>query len=160
MLTLTYDQFASKIRRNHRELERLLNDEILEIIGRMARDHFKDNFQTESWQRKKWKEVKRRQSTWTRNGKSIPNPTKGAARSRKILTGSTGDLGRSIDYDIKAGKVTISSDLIYAAVHNYGLRAGRGSGFVMPQRQFIGDDPKLLNEIESEISKRIERILS
>jgi hypothetical protein len=27
---------------------------------------------------------------------------------------------------------------IYAKVHNYGLRAGRGRGFVMPRRQFAG----------------------
>jgi len=26
----------------------------------------------------------------------------------------------------------------YAKVHNEGLRAGRGKGFVMPKRQFIG----------------------
>jgi phage gpG-like protein len=27
----------------------------------------------------------------------------------------------------------------YAEVHNAGLRAGRGKGFVMPKRRFIGD---------------------
>lgn len=159
MLELTPDQFKRKIEQNHRALNQLLEKKLPEIIGRMAVKRFKENFQNESFGRKHWKEVKRRQSTWQRGGKEIKNPIKGAAKTRKILTGSTGDLGRSIDYDTSKGKVTISSDLIYAAVHNYGLRAGRGKGFVMPQRQFIGDDPELLKDIKNEIEKEINIIL-
>ncbi|MDY0324492.1 MAG: phage virion morphogenesis protein [Candidatus Carbobacillus sp.] len=153
MLTINFEQFASEIKRNSKQLEHLMNVQLPKIIGREAVKHFKKNFQTQSWKRTKWTEVKRRQD-WTRQYKY----SKPAARSRKILTGSTGDLGRSIQYSTETGKVTIHSDLIYAAVHNYGLRAGRGSGFTMPQRQFIGNDPELIKHIEKIINKRLQQI--
>ncbi len=82
MLTLTYDQFKRKINKEQRQLNILLEKKLPEIIGRMAVKRFKENFQNQAWGRKPWKEVKRRQATWTRNGKQIPNPTKGAARTR------------------------------------------------------------------------------
>lgn len=40
----------------------------------------------------------------------------------------------------------------YAEVHNEGGRAGRGKGFDMPQRQFMGE----AEELESQLTRRIE----
>ncbi|WP_304721263.1 phage virion morphogenesis protein [uncultured Alistipes sp.] len=40
----------------------------------------------------------------------------------------------------------------YAQVHNEGGRAGRGAGFDMPQRQFMGQ----ADELETQIDKRIQ----
>lgn len=43
----------------------------------------------------------------------------------------------------------------YAQVHNEGGRAGRGAGFDMPQRQFMGDAA----ELEARLTKRIDNYL-
>jgi len=160
MLTISFEQFAAEVRRNRVQLDKLLNRELPAIIGHEAVKHFKASFHGESWKREKWSEVQRRKATWIRGGKVIDNPTQGARRTRKILRGNTGDLGRSLQYSVETGKVTIHSDLIYAAVHNFGLRAGRGKGFIMPQRQFIGDDPELIKRIEEMINERLNQIFN
>ena len=49
-------------------------------------------------------------------------------------------------------------DVVYAKVHNEGLRAGRGLGFQMPKRQFMGQTRKL-GEIQMRvIDKTIDKI--
>ena len=42
--------------------------------------------------------------------------------------------------------------VVYAQVHNEGGRAGRGIGFDMPQRQFMGD----AEELKANIEKRLQ----
>ncbi len=119
MLVLTPQQFQQRLEKHAQELSKLIQDDLPIIIGKMAVDHFKLNFQNEAWGREKWQEVKRR----------LQPSKKGyqrAGKRRKILSGDTGQLGRSIQYTPESGKVTIHSDLIYSAVHNYGLRAGKG----------------------------------
>ena len=158
MLDLTPEQFSRKIKQHSTAITLLLNRELPIIVGREAVNHFKLNFQNEGWQRTKWKEVKRRESGTKINkyaAKRHPAWTR-----RKILTGDTGDLGRSIKYTPESGKVTIHSDLIYAAVHNFGLHAGRGSGFTMPQRKFIGESEELNIKIKTIIENKINQLLS
>jgi len=160
MLNISADQFKVLLQKYKIEITDFINNDLPVIIGKMAVDHFKENFQEEAWQRTKWKEVKRRQSTWERGGKTIPSPTKGAARTRKILTGSTGELAESIQYTPDTGKVKIHSDVVYAAIHNYGLE-GKAFGkysFTMPKRQFIGEDPELDEIIEQEIEKKLKQL--
>jgi phage gpG-like protein len=148
---MTQKEFKQRMHNMESEFKAFFDAYGPTIAGNVAVRLFKENFQTESFFGEKWREVKRRQDTWTRNGKLVKNPTRGAARTRKILTGATGDLGRSIK--IKAvvpGRAVIWSDPAafgskhpYGAVHNEGLKAGRGKGFIMPRRQFIGDAPAL-----------------
>lgn len=47
----------------------------------------------------------------------------------------------------------------YASVHNFGLRAGRGRGFIMPKRQFMGESRTLNKKIDRIIRRRIKKIL-
>jgi phage gpG-like protein len=155
MLTISFTQFRRLTKQRSAQLEKVINNNLPVIIGRLAVNFFTESFQNETWGRKPWKEVKRRQSQtreYKYNAKHHP-----ARTTHKILTGNTGSLGRSLKYEEKKDKVTIYSDLIYAAVHNYGLRAGRGKGFTMPKRQFIGKNKELiaiiLKEIEQEINK-------
>lgn len=143
------------------------------IAAKVAVSFFKQSFQSESWERVKWKDVQRRQPAWSRNGKMVKNPYKGAALTRKVLTGETGDLGRSIQADRSRtgnGKAVVwtdpktftRSDRIYAAVHNEGLKAGRGKGFKMPKRQFMGQSETLnkliVEEIERKLGEMIKKI--
>lgn len=123
------------------------------MVGNTAVNFFKKGFINEGFTNNglhKWKEVKRRQ-----------NPKiKGAAASRKILTGKTGDLGRSIKFkNAGKGTIIILGDSPYAAVHNEGLKAGRGKGFIMPKRQFIGESEELNKEIDNKLNLKITKIL-
>lgn len=149
---MTAEQFKIKLEQAKRRLPTAINKELPVNIGKKSVDIFTENFQHEGFEDvaiEPWKEVKRRQ-----------NPrTKGAAKTRKILTGTTGDLGRSIKYDIMPHAVVVYSDVPYAAVHNEGLRAGRGKGFTMPKRQFIGDSQKINEMIETEIDNLFNKIL-
>jgi phage gpG-like protein len=164
---MTPEQFQSLLKALEKEFKDLFNNYAPTNAGKTAVRLFKQNFQDEGFfEINGWKEVKRREKTWTRNGKTIPNPTKGAARTRKRLTGNTGDLGRSIEYKLTgSGTVEIStnpgafgSKEPYGRVHNEGLRAGRGSGFTMPKRQFIGDHPTLRKTIADEIERKLKEI--
>jgi len=76
---------------------------------------------------------------------------------RAILV-DTGALRRSIKVTQSSfNKIVITSNLPYAAVHNYGLKAGRGRGFKMPKRKFMGNSKKLnqqnIDIIKSELTK-------
>ena len=135
------------------------------VAANIAIKEFKHNFQTESFNGIKWKEVQRRDgksATYKYAAKYHP-----ARTTRKILTGDTGDLGRSIELKgVDKGRATVwtspnnfKSKEPYGAVHNEGLKAGRGIGFTMPKRQFIGDTPALRDKITVALGKQIERLL-
>lgn len=117
-------------------------------VGEMAVRHFKKSFDIESFNDEsgsKWKELKRKRPVpYTNN---------------KILT-RTGALKKSLRYKSYVGKrvwwVKIGSPLIYADVHNEGLRSGRGNGFKMPKRQFMGESKTLDKRIQTRINNRIK----
>lgn len=146
------------------QIHKAIDSDLPKICGNEAVRLFKKNFREEGFFGKKWQEVKRRQSyTVTRQTKRgvrtrVVPKAKGAAGSRRILTGETGDLGRSIKMRPGTGKVTIYSDLPYSRVHNDGLRAGRGGGFKMPRRQFIGDNPELQRALKVKIEQHFSKL--
>ena len=155
MITITLEQFERQMQQNSREMANFMLNDLPVIVGKTARDYYTKNFQNEAWERQKWQEVQRRQSH-TRAYRYSSS----ARRSRKILTGSTGNLGRSIQYKPARGSVEVFSDVEYAAVHNFGLRAGRGSGFTMPKRQFIGESEELNDIIKEEINNHLNKIFN
>lgn len=80
------------------------------------------------------------------------------ADGRKTLVGKTAILRNTISYVVRGGKIEFFSLAPYARVHNEGLKAGRGNGFKMPKRQFMGES-KALNKINGrEIGLFIKRI--
>ena len=116
-------------------------------------DHFDKNFSRGGFFGKKWKDVKRR-----------TNPPKGkeglADARRPILTGRTGNLGRSIRKEVRDGSVRIYSDLPYSAAHNEGTTtAGRGHHTVIPQRQFIGQSKEVDDIVRAAIEKAMRRAI-
>jgi phage virion morphogenesis protein len=126
-------------------------------VGVLAVNHFQDNFKRQGFDGKPWKEVKRRLPIGGRTGRRSTRLRyqKGAARTRGILIG-TGRLRRDIRLiSASSTKVVVGTGLVYAPVHDLGLRAGRGSGFVMPQRKFMGTDKKLVKDIQALIEKDI-----
>ncbi len=168
---MTPEQFQQHLKSLETEFKELYAKVAPRAAGVVAVRLFKENFQQEGFFGERWQEVKRRQDS--RNFKTIKRgKNKGEVRAanawgrRRILTGATGDLGRSIEYKLQSnGTVLIFTDPSifgsrepYGRVHNEGLRAGRGSGFTMPKRQFIGNHPTLRKAIAEEIERKLQEI--
>lgn len=124
-------------------------------VGNTAKNFFVENFRKQGFDDKtvqRWKPRKR--TTYRTKSGRIVNDT-----TRAILV-KTGDLRRSIIRvpNRAAMSVKIQTDLIYAKVHNDGLRAGRGKGFIMPKRQFIGDSYNLNEKVKAVIVKRLDKV--
>jgi phage virion morphogenesis protein len=58
------------------------------------------------------------------------------AAGRKILIGS-GRLKNSITYQVQGNTVRIGSNLVYAAIHQMGGRAGRNRAATIPARPYL-----------------------
>jgi len=128
--------------------------------GRIAKDLFQENFLKggfvdggiHEWQPSK------RLGTKNDEGK-VMGKAKGAKGEYKTLMSSRNNLFNSIEYHLDDSGVVIENRVPYAAVHNEGLHAGRGKGFTMPQRQFIGDSKELDEAIEDMIENELTKIL-
>lgn len=127
---------------------------------------FRQNFVEQGFFGEKWQDVKRRElrtvNYRTKGGKTKQKSAtraKGADGKRGILFGRGRNLSRSIKVKIEGNKAIIYSDLPYSAVHNKGLRAGRGKGFIMPKRQFMGDHPRVHEKAKEIINQEINKAL-
>lgn len=117
------------------------------IMGNDALNHFESSFRNQGFTNEtlvSWKARKRTERSRYGN--------------RGILTG-TGRLRRSLKRN-KIGQyaIRISSNVIYANVHNEGLTAGRGNGFTMPKRQFVGYSAKLNRSLINKFNIKIHSI--
>lgn len=147
---MTIQDFSHLLKDLEADLQRQLAHDLPRKLGNLAVRMFKENFQKESFFGRAWQEVKRR-----------IRGAKGAAGKRKILTGPTSNLGRSIQFTTRDGSVTVESDLPYSAAHNEGTsNAGRSHNVRIPQRRFIGEDPKLTAAIEKKITEEISKALN
>lgn len=155
---MTLKDFDKKFKDIADQMPDFLDDLAPRIAGNVAEEHIKANFLKQGFEGTPWKEVQRRipgSKTYRANARRHP-----ARLSRPILTGDTGDLGRSINVSYSKGQATIFSDKIYAKVHNEGLRAGRGKGFIMPQRQFLGPSEALEQDIKQQIKEQFQRLFN
>lgn len=94
----------------------------------------------------------------------------GKARTdRRALLVDTGKLISAIEAEVR-GRDTVAIVVTdpdankYAAVHNEGLKAGKGAGFKMPKRQFMpapGEDfPELDKQVEKFLDDEMEKIFN
>lgn len=135
-------------------------------IGREAVLHFKKSFDNEGFTDEvinPWKEVERRKpdSPWYGHSGQTPNFSPERAMSN-ILTGETGLLRESITFKYLPNGVRVSSEMPYAAVHQYGLPAkiyGK-KPFKMPARPFIGKSKALIRKINQKIQRELIKILA
>ena len=150
-----FEQYLAKLRI---DIERTLNDDVPLKVGNKVAELFKKNFRTESFFGKKWKQVQRRipgtkpykAADYKINGEKHPS-----WRKSPILTIS-GDLGRSISYEVEKGTAIVYSDLKYSSAHNDGTTtAGRNHSTTIPQRQFIGDHEEVDKVVKATITKKL-----
>ena len=146
------NQWGLNLKKSFVALEKAINNDLKIKVGKQAVDLFTANFQKEGFQNgaiQKWREVKRR----------IDPRVTGARRTRPILTGDSGNLGRSLRYKIIGSEIIIYSDVPYAEAHNEGTtNAGRNHNVTIPQRQFIGDSLELKNIIEKEMDSFFNKL--
>ncbi|MEG1644176.1 MAG: phage virion morphogenesis protein [Bacteroidales bacterium] len=143
---MTPQEFINKIAKTQDDIRHCVQRVLPIQIGRLAKNHFQDNFIKGGFVNnglQKWKPAKR-------IGKA-----KVAAGSYGTLLSERNHLYSSIDYIPGNGVVRIQNKLPYAAVHNEGGKSGRGKGFTMPKRQFIGESAELNDKIDKTIDKCI-----
>lgn len=148
---MTPEQFLRMTEKQKQDLARFIRRNMPVKAGRMAKDHFQENFHKGGFVNgglHKWKPSKR-------IGKG-----KGAGSRYGTLLSSRNHLYSSIEYVPGNAEVRVQNKVPYAAVHNEGLRAGRGKGFVMPRRQFMGESEELTRAIRTEIEKGISKIIA
>jgi phage gpG-like protein len=127
------------------------------VMGTDALNHYEQSFRNQGFTNEvleKWK---------PRKGEI--NFAGGIALGRKRERGSrgvlvkTGKLSRSLKKaPVGRYAVRISSNFIYANVHNDGLMAGRGRGFKMPKRQMVGYSGKLNRKLINKFNFMIHKI--
>lgn len=125
------------------------------VIGQTIVNDIKENFNKESYEGKKWPDLKE---------KTIKRKTRQNGATAKKLY-HTGDLVRSIDYSADFNQISVGAlnenTGVYAPVHNEGLQAGRGAGFTMPQRQFMPiPDEDISQSLKDKIDAQIEHDLN
>ncbi|MDR2964017.1 MAG: phage virion morphogenesis protein [Bacteroidales bacterium] len=159
---MTPEQFQIQLKNLSKRVQTFLKDDAPQYAANSAIEHFKDNFMKEGFFGTRWKNVKRREDP--KNFKTITRGiNKGTVRAinnagkAKILTG-TSNLKNSIHYRTEPGAAIVYSDTEYGKAHNEGLKAGRGKGFIMPKRQFIGNHPTLTKAIREELEKRVKQV--
>lgn len=116
------------------------------VISNSAKNFFLGNFRKQGFDDKSV-------TSWT------PRKKEDKRSGRGILIKS-GDLMKSIisNPDTSRLMATISTNLDYAKVHNDGLKAGRGRGFKMPKRQFIGDSYNLNKTLKDILERKLDSI--
>lgn len=150
--TMTPGQFNRLIQSKRQEINQLVNRTLPVKVGVMAKAHFQANFEKSGFVNnglKKWKPAKR-----------LSNPKLGAYGKNKTLLSERNHLFSSINYLPGVAQVKIVNPVHYAAVHNEGLKAGRGKGFMMPKRQFIGQSAELDNKVQDTIHTELKKILN
>ena len=136
--------FAKDMKKKQEAFKRLQHS-LPKILGNDTENHFKEGF--------------RRGGGMTDAGSW--KPRKRSDFGRAILVQS-GTLRRDIKRrQTSWGRTVVSTSQLtedYAAVHNRGLRAGRGRGFQMPKREFIGESRILRNRLKISIQKELKRL--
>jgi len=125
---------------------------ILTLASNEAVNFFQDNFRRQGFldrSVKPWKPRKKKDP-----GRGILIGKGGGSKLWNSIAKTSVNLGK------KSVTIGIKGDADkYASVHNYGLMSGRGEGFKMPKRQFIGESKVLNKKIIRLIDKRLRKIM-
>lgn len=160
-------EFARKNEAKMKQVQEwVTGEDIKDILGVEAVNHFKASFDNEGFTGEKsiqkWKNVKRRDNDSPWYGHSGQTGKYSEARTlAKILSGETGELKNAISYVKIDNGVRVSNPKPYAKVHQEGLQAkiyGK-KVFKMPARPFIGHSAVLKKNIEDKIVKEIKNLL-
>ncbi len=109
---MTITEFARWAQKKQQELETHMREKVPAIIGRLAKDHFQDNFYKGGFVNNglhPWKPAKR-----------LSSGLKGAAYRQRTLMSGNNHLFEATNYIPGPGKVRVYNDQRYAPLHNWG----------------------------------------
>lgn len=104
--------FAKQIERKRKELDTVMRRRMPVIAGRMAKDHFQDNFRQGGF-------VNRGLHPWPKAKRLSSGGTDASSKYNTLLSGRN-HLFSSIKYLPSDYRVTIANELVYAPIHNWG----------------------------------------
>lgn len=148
-----HKKILAQLRRFEAKVPKMVSE-----MGGIALSHFTRSFTNQGFTNEnlqKWKPRKRTRYK-TRSGKTVDDTTrgiligKGTAQLMKLRRVNMGRYAVAIRNNAATGK--------YARVHNEGLRAGRGKGFQMTKRQFVGFSGVMNRKIIAMINKEMWQI--
>jgi phage gpG-like protein len=158
------DEFNLQFERKMQDLRDFVRNDVPEIVGIEAVNHFKETFDKETdLSGNPWKEVERRdpESEWYGFSAGAKKNFSQARTTAKILSGETGELKEATTWRYEHGMVVVSNDKPYAAVHNFGQQAmifGKKT-FTMPKRQFMAHSKELQEKIDNKIEREMINII-
>lgn len=119
------------------------------VLANETKNYFVGEFNKQEWNSTKWKPSKRQTNPKKTRDTASTLVQSGTLR-RALINSLQSATFEKIYFEVK--------DVDYAQVHNEGLRAGRGAGFQMPKRQFMGQTNKLTRIQRDTIDKTIDKI--
>ena len=134
---------ASILRQQRNQLKKELGDFIV-VMGVEAKNHFQKSFSDGGFTDRTLERWEARKSNRNNRGRAILVKTGNLRRSIRVVS-------RTLQ------SITIGSDLIYADVHNEGLRV---RGHKMPKRQFVGNSYKLNMLLQKKLNLIFKRIFT
>lgn len=124
-------------------------EKLVDAMGIIAKNHFTESFKNQGF---------------TDESLQMWKPRKKTERSRmgsRAILVKSGRLRRSLRTKrVGILSIKILTDVPYASVHNNGERSGRGKGFKMPKRQFIGYSGVLNRKIIAKFDSKIKQIFN
>jgi len=108
---MTPEKFSTLLTKKSAELKTFLQTKLPRYVGKLAVDFFQDNFRRGGWQDgglKRWQPPKR----WNEGNK--------AGNKYGPLLSRQNELMNSIDYRIEGNRIIISTNKVYAKIHNEG----------------------------------------
>ena len=186
---MTLEQYFKLLETQKKTVEKLVQDQLPIKVGRIAQDHFQENFRQQGF-------VDGGLTPWPKTKRQLSG-NRSAASQYGALLSSRNHLFKSIRYVPQQGKVTVSTNLKYAPIHNWGgeitrsvTRATRGHAWKkyykkkdkanheqaakwkalaltkkeklrirIPQRQFLGESRELTEKINGLIEKELDKLL-
>lgn len=121
-------EFTQEQKESQQKLDNLIGKRLPEKVADEAQKIVDESFRKEQYQDGKSQQWKHRKKD---------KESSKSRESRRALLVKTSALIRSIETDRRGMDIVIHTDVPYAQVHNEGLRAGKGAGFQMPQREFM-----------------------
>lgn len=109
---MTIDEFTRLLQAQKQAVEKLIRRELPVKVGRMAKDHFQDNFRRQGF-------VNGGLTPWPKTKRQLSGSDSAAAQYGALLSGRN-HLFSSIIYTPGDGRVKISNGLQYAPLHNDG----------------------------------------
>ena len=182
-------EYSKLIKAKRKELDDLMKRKMPVIAGRMAKDHFQDNFRREGF-------VNGGLHPWPKAKRLSSGRTDAAGQYGTLLSGRN-HLFSSVKYVPADYRVRVADDLMYAPLHNWGgevhptvtpqmrrfawAKYYQASGKAnpealkwkrlaltkkkklrirIPQRQFIGESKELSDRITKKTENEIRNILN